>query len=176
MQNQLRSLLFSLTLFYSLTSFAKLAPRMHSIMLQTNGTLYQTNNASGQEQYNHKVSVEVLYLVRSGPTFGGRYLVETRNETTSDVGEGYGPVIGYYGDTGFFATFNYDILAKLGRWRNGEGFEFSVGYLEHIGDQLHIGARYSTRKIRYKTDITSNLAVNKDVSDNYPSLSLMYLF
>lgn len=160
----------------SQSSQATLAPRMYSIMAQVNTAIYQATDSTETQTYNHKVSFELLYLVRGGPSFGGRYIIETRNENQSNAGQAYGPMIGYYADNGFYATFNYDILAKLGQWTNGEGFEFSAGYLEHLGGQMHVGVKYSTRKIRYKTDITNNLAVSKDVSDNYPSISFMYLF
>lgn len=173
---RLFGLISFLFLFSTIDAEATLAPRMYSIMAQTNLSIYQATDSAENQNFNHKMSLELLYLVRGGPTFGGRYMIETRNENESQSGQSYGPVIGYYADTGFFAVFNYDIFAKLGRWTNGEGFEFSVGYLEHIGDSFHIGAKYSTRKMRYKTDITNNLAVSKDVTDNFPSISFMYLF
>ncbi len=164
------------SLLVSITAQATLAPRMYSIMTQINVSYYQSTTAAQAETYNNKLSLELLYLVRSGPSFGARYIIESRNENESQSGQAYGPIVGYYHESGYFAVFNYDILAKLGRWTNGEGFEISAGYLEHIGSQYHIGLKYSFRKIRYKTDITSNLAVNKDVSDQFPSLSFMYLF
>lgn len=161
---------------FSLHSQASLAPRMYSIMAQINTGVYQATDAGENQRYNNKLSLELLYLVRGGPTFGGRYLVETRNENQTNTGQAYGPMAGYYAENGFFAVFTYDVLAKLGNWTNGEGFEVSAGYLEHIGDQYHVGAQFSVRKIRYKTDITNNIAVSKDVTDHFPSLSLMYLF
>jgi hypothetical protein len=141
-----------------------------------NGSTYQTTNLNGDSAYSNKLSLELMYFVRNGPSFGGRYLIEDRNENETQSGQAYGPMAGYFAENGLFAVFNYDILAKLGRWTNGEGFEASAGYLEHIGDQYHVGFKYSVRKIRYKTDITNNIAVNKDVNDEYPSISLMYLF
>ena len=155
---------------------ATLAPRMYSIMTQINGSYYQSTTAAEAQTYNNKLSLELLYLVRQGPSFGARYMIESRNENEAQSGQAYGPLVGYYHENGFFAVFNYDILAKLGRWTNGEGFEVSAGYLEHIGSQYHIGLKYSVRKIRYKTDVTNNLAVSKDVNDQFPSLSFMYLF
>lgn len=160
----------------SLQSHATLAPRMYSIMAQLNASIYQATDSAEAQTYNHKLSFELLYLVRNGPSFGGRYIIETRNENGSNSGQAYGPMVGYYSDNGLYGTFNYDIFAKLGQWTNGEGFEFGIGYLEHMGNQLHVGAKYSTRKMRYKTDITNNLAVNKDVTDYFPSISFMYLF
>ena len=171
-----RLLVFSLILAFSAFANATMAPRMYSFMAQVNGSLAQSTDVNGAATYNNKLSIEFLYLVRSGPTFGGRYIIESRNENQSNSGQAYGPMAGYYADNGFFATFNYDILAKLGQWTNGEGFEFGAGYLEHIGNQLHVGAKLSTRKIRYKTDITNNVAVQKDVTDTFPSISFMYLF
>ena len=153
-----------------------MAPRMYSIMTQVNASLAQGTDAAGAPTYNNMLSLEVLYLVRNGPTFGGRYLIEARNENESQSGQAYGPMAGYYADNGFFAVFNYDILAKLGHWTNGEGFELGAGYLEHIGNQFHVGAKLSTRKIRYKTDINNNVAEKKDVTDTFPSVSIMYLF
>jgi len=160
----------------ALPAQASLAPRMYSIMAQVNAGVYQSTAANEDQSYNNKLSLELLYLVRGGPTFGGRYMIESRNENQTNTGQAYGPMAGYYADNGFFAVFTYDVLAKLGRWTNGEGFEVSAGYLEHIGDQYHVGAQFSVRKIRYKTDITNNVAVSKDVTDHFPSLSLMYLF
>lgn len=163
-------------LIFALPAQASLAPRMYSIMAQVNAGIYQATDARENQNYNHKMSLELLYLVRGGPTFGGRYMLEARNENQTNTGQAYGPMAGYYADNGFFAVFTYDILAKLGQWTNGEGFEVSAGYLEHIGDQFHVGAQFSVRKIRYKTDITNNVAVSKDVTDHFPSISLMYLF
>lgn len=172
----IRALSLCLLLLFSARANATLAPRMYSIMTQVNASLSQGTDAAGAPTYNNKLSLELLYLVRNGPTFGARYIIESRNENQSNSGQAYGPMAGYYADNGFFAVFNYDILAKLGTWTNGEGFEFGVGYLEHIGNQLHVGAKLSTRKIRYKTDITNNIAEKKDVTDTFPSVTFMYLF
>lgn len=155
---------------------ATLAPRMHSIMTQMSGSLNESTDINGSATYNNKLSLEVLYLIRSGPTFGARYMIESRNENSAQAGQAYGPIAGYYFENGIFILINYDIFAKLGKWSNGEGAEASVGYLEHIGNQIHVGAKYSLRRIRYKTDITDNTAVLKTVNDQFPSLTLMYLF
>jgi len=163
-------------LSFSVSAQASLAPRMYSIMAQINTGIYQATDAGENQRYNNKLSLELLYLVRGGPTFGGRYMIESRNENQTNTGQAYGPMAGYYADNGFYTVFVYDVLAKLGNWTNGEGFEVSAGYLEHIGDQYHVGAQFSVRKIRYKTDITNNVAVSKDVTDHFPSISLMYLF
>lgn len=165
-----------LALFFLQTASATLAPRMYSIMTQINGSIAESTDINGGPTYNNKLSLEVLYLIRSGPTFGGRYMIEARNENSAQAGQAYGPIAGYYFETGLFILFNYDILAKLGRWSNGEGAEASLGYVEHIGNQVHVGAKYSLRRIRYKTDITDNTAVLKTVNDQFPSLTLMYLF
>ena len=165
-----------LILLLSSDARATLAPRMYSIMTQINGSLAQSTDINGGATYNNKLSFEILYLVRAGPTFGVRYMIESRNENESQTGQAYGPVVGYYSTTGLFVLINYDVLAKLGKWTNGEGFETSIGYIEHLGDQFHLGAMYSIRRIRYKTDITDNTAVLKTVDDQFPSLSLMYLF
>lgn len=167
-------LMFSI--LFSPTVKATMAPRMYSIMTQINGSLAEYSDINGSPTYNNKLSFEVLYLVRGGPTFGGRYMIEARNENEAQAGQAYGPMAGYYTDTGFFILFNYDILAKLGRWTNGEGFQASIGYVEHIGGQIHVGVEYSTRRIRYKTDINDNTAVQKTVNDQFPSVTLMYLF
>lgn len=160
----------------SSTANATLAPRMYSIMAQINGSLSEGTDVNGGPTYNNKLSLEVLYLVRSGPTFGARYMIESRNENQSQSGQAYGPLAGYYFETGLFILVNYDVLAKLGNWTNGEGYEASIGYVEHIGRQIHLGAKYSIRRIRYKTDITDNTAIQKTVNDQFPSLTLMYLF
>lgn len=169
-------LVFFLSFLFCFHAEAVLAPRMYSIMGQVNTAIYQSTDTAESQTYNNKLSLEVLYLVRGGPSFGGRYMIESRNENQSNTGQAYGPMVGYYHDNGFFGIFAYDVLAKLGQWTNGEGFEVGAGYLEHIGGQLHIGAKFSVRKIRYKTDVTNNIAVSKDVTDQFPSVSLMYLF
>ncbi len=165
-----------LAILFSQSVNATLAPRMYSIMTQISGSLNESTDINGSATYNNKLSLEVLYLIRSGPTFGGRYMIETRNENSAQSGQAYGPMAGYYFDSGLFILINYDIFAKLGRWSNGEGAEASLGYVEHIGDQIHIGAKYSVRRIRYKTEVTDNTAVLKTVNDQFPSLTLMYLF
>jgi hypothetical protein len=171
-----RMKMLTLLLFFALHAQATLAPRMYSIMGQINGSLSQGSDASGGSTYNNKLSFELLYLVRGGPTFGGRYIIESRNENQSQSGQAYGPMVGYYSERGFFALVNYDVFAKLGNWTNGEGFEAGLGYVEHIGNQIHIGGKYSVRRIRYKTDITDNTATEKVVNDQFPSITLMYLF
>ena len=165
-----------LAILFSQSVNATLAPRMYSIMTQINGSLNESTDINGSATYNNKLSLEELYLIRSGPTFGARYMIESRNENSSQAGQAYGPIAGYYFDTGVFVHVNYDIFAKLGKWSNGEGAEVSLGYVEHIGDQIHVGAKYSVRRIRYKTDVTDNTAVLKTVNDQFPSLTLMYLF
>ncbi len=153
-----------------------MAPRMYSLLAQVSGSLSEGTAPNSAVVYNSKLSVDLLYLVRSGPTFGGRYLIESRNENESQAGQAYGPIAGYYTEGGFFVLVTYDILAKLGHWTNGEGFQFDAGYIEHIGNQLHLGGKISYRKIRYKSDIYDSLAVEKIVSDTFPSLILTYLF
>lgn len=165
-----------LAILFSQSVNATLAPRMHSIMTQINGSLSESSDINGSATYNNKLSLEVLYLIRRGPTFGARYMIESRNENSAQFGQAYGPIAGYYFETGLLILINYDIFAKLGRWSNGEGAEASLGYVEHIGDQIHVGAKYSFRRIRYKTDVTDNTAVLKTVNDQFPSLTLMYLF
>ena len=165
-----------LAILFSQSVNATLAPRMYSIMTQVNGSLSESTDVNGGTTYNNKLSLEVLYLIRSGPTFGARYMIESRNENSAQSGKAYGPIAGYYFETGVFILVNYDIFAKLGKWSNGEGAEASIGYVEHIGDQIHVGAKYSLRRIRYKTDVTDNTAVLKTVNDQFPSLTLMYLF
>ena len=86
------------------------------------------------------------------------------------------PMAGYYSDEGFFILVTYDILAKLGRWTNGEGFQLDLGYIEHLGSQVHLGGKISTRKIKYKSDRGNSLAVEKNVQDTFPSLVLTYIF
>jgi hypothetical protein len=163
-------------LFLYLPAEARMAPRMYSIMGQVSGTISEGTDSSSNPTYNNKVSLELLYLVRGGPTFGGRYLIEARNELEANSGQAYGPTAGYYAEQGWFFLVTYDVLAKLGRWTNGEGFELNLGYVEHMGDQVHVGVKYSTRQIKYKTDITNNTAIEKSIRENFPSLVLMYLF
>jgi hypothetical protein len=153
-----------------------MAPRMYSIMAQMSGTLVEGTSPAGNTTYNSKISFEALYLVRGGPTFGGHYLIEARNELESNAGQAYGPMAGYYSETGVFFLLTYDVLAKLGHWANGEGFQADLGYIQHVGDQLHVGAKVSIRQIKYKTDITDNTAVSKTIHESFPSLVLTYLF
>ncbi len=153
-----------------------MAPRMYSIIAQFSGSVSEGTERTGSPTYNNKMSFEVLYLVRSGPTFGGRYIIEGRNDNESTSGQAYGPMAGYYSERGFFFLVTYDVLAKLGRWTNGEGFEFDLGYIHHIGGQFHIGGKYSYRKMRYKTDTSDSTAVEKNTTESFPSLVFTYLF
>ncbi|MBC7420132.1 MAG: hypothetical protein H7328_05340 [Bdellovibrio sp.] len=163
-------------LLSSLHATATMAPRMYSIMAQFSGSISESTDAGDNALFNHKMSFEALYLVRGGPTFGGRYIIEARNDNESTSGQAYGPMAGFYSERGYFVLVTYDVLAKLGRWTNGEGFEVDLGYMEHIGDQIHVGVKYSYRKMRYKTDIADSTAVQKDVAEYFPSLVLNYLF
>ena len=153
-----------------------MAPRMYSVMAQVSGSAAQDTAPSGDAAYKSKMSIDLLYLVRSGPSFGFRYLIESRNELEAQSGQAYGPMAGYYSEIGFFGLVTYDILAKLGHWTNGEGFQLDLGYVEHLGNQIHIGGKISARKIKYKSDIFDSLAVEKNVQDTFPSFVLMYLF
>lgn len=162
--------------FYTLQATATMAPRMYSILAQFSGSVSEGTDTRSEPTYNNKLSFEFLYLVRGGPTFGGRYIIESRNDNESTSGQAYGPLAGYYSERGFFFLVGYDVLAKLGRWTNGEGPQFDVGYIEHIGSQVHLGFKYSYRKVRYKTDISDSIAVQKDVQEYFPSFVLTYLF
>lgn len=153
-----------------------MAPRMYSVLAQVSGSISEGIDVNSDPTYKSKISFDLLYLVRSGPTFGVRYFLESRNENSTQSGQAYGPVAGYFTERGFFILATYDILAKLGLWTNGEGFQFDLGYIEHVGSQIHIGAKISTRKIKYKSDVTNSLAVEKNVQDTFPSLILTYLF
>ena len=155
---------------------ASMAPRMYSVMAQFSGSVLNGTDTNDAVYYGNKFSLETLYLVRGGPTFGFRYLFESRNENSSQSGQAYGPMAGYYSDKGVFALVTYDILAKLGNWTNGEGFQFDLGYIEHLGNQIHLGGKISARKIKYKSDRTNSLAVEKNVQDTFPSFVLTYLF
>lgn len=162
--------------FLSLNCSAALAPRMYSIILQGALTARTTTDSFQNSIYTNKVDLNLLYFVRGGPTFGFRYLIESRNEVDSEAGESYGPSAGYYWERGWFVLGHYDILSKLGSWTNGEGPQIDFGYLEHIGGQFHIGFQVSDRSVTYKTDKTSSLSEKRTVHDTYPSLTLMYLF
>ena len=155
---------------------ATMAPRMYSILGQVSGSILDGTDSTGSVFYGNKFSLEMLYLVRGGPTFGFRYFFEGRNENTSQSGQAYGPMAGYFNEDGFFILITYDILAKLGNWTNGEGFQLDLGYIEHMGNQIHIGGKISSRKIRYKSDRTNSLAVEKNVQDTFPSFVVTYLF
>ncbi len=145
-------------------------------MGQLSGTIAQSTDFNGSPTYSNKVSIETLYLVRGGPTFGARYLIESRSDNESTAGQSYGPMAGFYSERGLFFLVTYDVFAKLGRWTNGEGFQVDLGYVEHIGNQVHVGAKYSYRNMRYKTDVLDNTAEKKVVIENYPSAVIMYLF
>ncbi len=168
--------IFLVSQFISSVSLATMAPRMYSVLAQVSGAIAEDTDVNSGAAYKSKFSIELLYLVRGGPTFGFRYFLESRNEISTQSGQAYGPVAGYFSERGFFILATYDILAKLGLWTNGEGFQFDVGYIEHLGSQIHLGAKISTRKIRYKSDITNSLAVEKNVQDTFPSVVLTYLF
>ncbi|AZZ35936.1 hypothetical protein CIK05_03720 [Bdellovibrio sp. qaytius] len=163
-------------LLFSLNSFAALAPRMYSIILQGGLSSRQNQDSFQNSVYSNKMDINILYFVRGGPTFGFRYLIESRNEAGSEAGEAYGPSAGYYWERGWFILGHYDILSKIGSWTNGEGPQIDFGYLEHIGGQFHIGFQVSDRTTVYKTDKTSALSEIRTVKDTYPSATLMYLF
>jgi len=162
--------------FLTHNSSAALAPRMYSIILQGALTYRQTDDSFQNPVRANKVDLNILYFVRGGPTFGFRYLIESRNDSGSEAGEAYGPSAGYYWERGWFVLGHYDILAKLGSWTNGEGPQIDFGYLEHIGGHFHIGFQVSDRTIVYKSDKTSSLSEIRTVKDTYPSFTLMYLF
>lgn len=162
--------------FLSLNCSAALAPRMYSIILQTGLTARQITDNSENSIHTNKIDLNLLYFVRGGPTFGFRYLIESRNEVESESGESYGPSAGYYWESGIYFLGHYDILAKLGDWTNGEGTQIDIGYLEHIGGQFHIGFQISDKRTMYKTSKTTNLAEDRMVKDSFPSFVLMYLF
>lgn len=167
--------IFLVVFFVNSFCFATMAPRMYSILAQVSGSVSEQADPTSST-YDSKFSLDLLYLVRSGPTFGGHYFLESRNENESQSGQAYGPMAGYYSEKGFFLLVTYDILAKLGHWTNGEGFQFDLGYIEHLGNQIHIGGKISMRKIKYKSDVFDSLAVEKTVQDTFPSLVLTYLF
>ena len=166
----------ALIFFQSLNCFAALAPRMYSIILQGGFTTRQNTDSFNNSVYMNKMDLNLLYFVRGGPTFGFRYLIESRSEAGAEAGEAYGPSAGYYWERGWFILGHYDILAKVGTWTNGEGAQIDFGYLEHIGGQFHIGFQVSDRTTTYKTDKTSSLSEIRTVKDTYPSFTLMYLF
>ena len=167
---------FFLIIFFHINCFAALAPRMYSIILQGGLTYRENVDSFNNNVYMNKVDVNLLYFVRGGPTFGFRYLIESRSEAGSEAGEAYGPSAGYYWERGWFILGHYDILAKVGTWTNGEGPQIDFGYLEHIGGQFHIGFQISDRTTVYKSDKTSSLSEIRTIKDTYPSATLMYLF
>ena len=163
--------------FISLSGQAYLAPRMYSIIAQGALDPVAHGDASQNSIYSNKVDLNLLYFVRGGPTFGFRYLIESRNESgASESGQSYGPTAGYYWERRFFVLGHYDIFAKLGNWTNGEGPQLDFGYLEHVVDRLHVGFQISNKVLTYKTDITNSLAEHRTVRDTWPSVTLMYLF
>lgn len=162
--------------FLSSLSQASMSPRMQSIMAQLSGTFTETRNTNNQHKMNNKFNVDLLYLVREGPSFGVRYLTEIRNESGFEKGESYGLAIGYYWPTGLHALAYYDFFAKTGDWSNGKGYQFSLGYLEHLGRHYHAGFQLSTKSTTYKTNLANNLLDRRTISDNFASLVLMYLF
>lgn len=160
----------------SMNTYAALAPRMYSIIFQSALTTRQTADSFQNTVYTNKIDLNLLYFVRGGPTFGFRYLIESRSEAGNEAAEAYGPSAGYYWERGWFILGHYDILAKVGSWTNGEGPQIDFGYLEHIGGQFHIGFQLSDRTTTYKTDKNSALSKIRVIKDTYPSLTLMYLF
>ena len=82
---------------------ATMAPRMYSILGQVSGSVLDGTDSTDSVFYGNKFSLEVLYLVRGGPTFGFRYFFEGRNENESQSGQAYGPMAGYFNEDGFFA-------------------------------------------------------------------------
>lgn len=155
---------------------AAMAPRMYSIMVQGSGSFQGQSIFGSNDQQVTRGSIEGIYLIRSGPSFGFRYMIESRNEISSESGDGYGPLAGYYHDSGPFFLIQYDVLAKLGTWRNGEGPQVDLGFVHHIGGQYHLGLKYSYRSVKYKTNVLDNTAVKRENKDVFLSAVVMYLF
>ena len=163
-------------LLLSSLSQASMSPRMQSLMAQLSGTFTETRDASNQHKMNNKFNVDLLYLVREGPSFGLRYLTEIRNESGFEKGQSYGLVVGYYWPTGLHVLAYYDFFAKTGYWSNGNGYQISAGYLEHLGYRYHLGFQLSTKSTKYKTNYANNLSESRTMNDSFISLVMMYLF
>ena len=158
-------------------AFATMAPRSRSFMVQFSTTANNFANDAPTEQFHLNGSLDLIYLVRFGPSFGLRYYAETRNEIGSiEGGQSFGALIGYYHYSGFNLLAIYDFSAKLGPWNKGSGFQADMGYLEHIGSQYHLGLKISHRSTKYTVDDRDSLARNRTVSDTYPSFVFMHLF
>lgn len=154
-----------------------MAPRSKSFMVQFAATASNFTNDSPSEQFHSNGSLDFIYLVRSGPSFGLRYMAETRNEAgIIEGGQSFGALIGYYHYSGFNLLAIYDVSAKLGAWSKGSGFQADLGYLEHVGSQYHLGLKISHRSTKYTVDDRDRFAKDKTVSDTYPSFVFMHLF
>ncbi len=171
------SFVFFHILFFLTLAEATMAPRSRSYMTQFSATANNFTTDSPTEQFHVSGSFDLIYLVRTGPSFGFRYFAETRNETGGvEGGQSFGVVVGYYHHTGVNLLATYDFEAKLGSWSKGSGFQADLGYLEHIGSQYHLGLKVSHRSTKYITDRRDNLAQERTVADTYPSFVFMHLF
>lgn len=154
-----------------------MAPRSKSLMVQFAATANNFVNDTSSELFRANGSFDLIYLVRSGPSFGLRYFAETRNETgVIEGGQSLGLLLGYYHYSGINLLLTYEATAQLGSWNKGSGFQADLGYVEHIGSQYHLGLRISHRSAKYSANDKDPSAADRTVVDTYPSLIFMHLF
>lgn len=163
-------------LLLSSHSQATMSPRMQSVMTQISGSVTETRNHLNQHKMNNKFGIDLLYLVREGPTFGIRYLNEIRNESGFEKSQSYGFAIGYYTYSGLHALAYYDFQATTRLWSSGHGYQLSLGYLEHLGYHFHAGFQLSAKTTKYTTSTELSLVDSRIVNDQFMSLVMMYLF
>lgn len=169
--------LFLFTILFFQIANATLGPRMRSTMIQLSGGSGQFTLNPNSDYFAHNGSVDILYLNRlGGPSFGLRASMENRNNTGSvETGNSFSCFLGFYLQRGAFLVAGYEFQSNLGRWKNGTGSFVELGYLEHIGGQIHVGVKYTGRSTIYKTDSMDPAATRREISDAYPSLLLTYL-
>jgi hypothetical protein len=169
--------LFLLTSLFFQSTMASLAPRMRSVLVQLSGGYSQFTLDPNSDYFYQNGSIDILYLNRRGPSFGLRAVIENRNTTaTVENGNSFGVFIGFVHQKGAFLLAGYESQSTLGRWKNGTGSFVELGYLEHIGSQIHVGVKYTSRNITYGTDKMDVTATRRAVTDTYPSLILAYSF
>lgn len=154
-----------------------MAPSSKSTMVQFSATANRFADDSATDFFRANASLDFIYLVRNGPSFGLRYFAETRNEIgIIEGGQSFGLLIGYFHQTGINLQAVYDATAKLGSWSKGTGYQADLGYIEHVGNQYHIGLKVAHRSTTYTFDELDPFAKTKTVADTFPSLQFVYLF
>lgn len=169
--------LFIIIVIFSTQAHAYLSPRMNSIFFEGSLSFRSISTDNLWKVSAQKMDIGVIYSHRYGASIGLRYLnINDDFSYSSNVASLIGPTIGYYAERGFFFTADFIIQAYRGSFKDGQGLQYNIGYLEHYQNRFHIGVKYSFQAIEYNKDET-NLSAQKILSkDEFPSLVIMYSY